>query len=217
MVIAVCAERGKLSGGVSSLTFPYYQGYLCQTLRRSSISAQHSDPSKPKRSSAFPSIIGIAAIVFALDQLTKFLVLKYIPYSQSWSFFPALARIFRFTFITNTGAAFGMFPQLGSAFMVVAIVVVLAIILFYRHLPTDNIWIRLSLGLQLGGAMGNLLDRMMHGYVVDFIDIGFWPIFNLADLSIVVGVTILAYFLWDEEENRDKLENLPHFSAGGSS
>ncbi|MDX1523266.1 MAG: signal peptidase II, partial [Anaerolineae bacterium] len=48
--------------------------------------------------------------------------------------------------------------------------------------------------------LGNLLDRVIHGYVVDFIDIGFWPIFNIADMSIVIGVSILAYFLWDEDE-----------------
>lgn len=145
------------------------------------------------------------------------MVLKHIPLYESWSLFPALSRIFKFTFITNTGAAFGMFPQLGSAFMVVAIVVIIAIIIFYRHLPTENVWIRISLGLQLGGAMGNLLDRLVHGYVVDFIDIGFWPIFNLADLSVVGGVAILSYFLWNEEEAPDTADNLPRFSEGGSS
>lgn len=160
--------------------------------------------------------MGIAAIIFALDQATKFLVLKHIPLHESWSPVPALARIFRFTFITNTGAAFGMFPQLGSAFMLIAIVVIVAIIAFYRHLPTGHLWIRISLGLQLGGAMGNLLDRLLHGYVVDFIDIGFWPIFNLADLSIVLGVAILSYFLWNEEESSDKIEKLPRLSEGGS-
>jgi len=61
----------------------------------------------------------------------------------------------------------------------------------------------MSLGLQLGGAMGNLLDRILRQYVVDFVDIGFWPIFNIADLSIVIGVTVLAYFLWEEENQLD--------------
>jgi signal peptidase II len=128
---------------------------------------------------------------------------------ESWSFFPALARIFKFTHITNTGAAFGMFPQLGSAFMVVAIVVIVGIVVFYHQLPTGNLWVRISLGLQLGGAMGNLLDRLVHGYVVDFIDIGFWPIFNLADLSIVVGVSILSYHLWQEENDAGRQSKAP--------
>ena len=100
-----------------------------------------------------------------------------------------------------------MFPQMGGAFMVVAVIVIVAIVLFYHHLPIENPWIRLSLGLQLGGALGNLVDRFHYGYVVDFVDIGFWPIFNVADVSIVVGVAILAYHLWHEETGQsDRLE-----------
>jgi len=109
-----------------------------------------------------------------------------------------------------------MFPQLGGIFMVIAIIVIIAIVLFYHHLPIENVWIRISLGLQLGGAMGNLIDRMMHGYVVDFVDIGFWPIFNLADLSIVIGVAILAYFLWDEEISSGPPEKMPQLPQGRS-
>lgn len=108
-----------------------------------------------------------------------------------------------------------MFPQLGSIFMVVAIVVIVLIVLFYHHLPAERGWIRLSLGLQLGGAMGNLLDRIMHGFVVDFIDIGFWPIFNIADLSIVLGVAILAYHLWDEDNVPDRPDTMSRLPEGG--
>jgi signal peptidase II len=64
--------------------------------------------------------------------------------------------------------------------------------------------------------LGNLLDRLVHGYVVDFVDIGFWPIFNLADLSIVSGVTILAYFLWDEEDRPDPTEKMSRLPEGGN-
>ncbi len=154
-----------------------------------------------KRPAAFPTILGVAAIIFGLDQVSKFLILKHIPLGSSWDYLPGLARIFKLTFITNTGAAFGMFPQMGMALMGIAAVVVVAITLFYHHLPIDNILVRISLGLQLGGAMGNLLDRIIHGYVVDFIDIGFWPIFNIADVSIVFGVSILAYILWNEDND----------------
>ena len=168
------------------------------------------------RNGALPSIIGIAVVVFILDQATKFLILKNIPLGEFWSPIPGLERLFKFTFITNTGAAFGMFPQLGSIFMVVAIIVIIGIILFYHHLPIENPWIRLSLGLQLGGALGNLLDRFRFGHVVDFVDIGFWPIFNLADLSIVCGVAILAYLLWNEENRPDGPERLPRFSEEGN-
>lgn len=168
-----------------------------------------------QKRSALPVILGIAAVVFALDQVTKFWIVQNIPEQGSWSFFPALAKIFQFTFVTNTGAAFGMFPQLGGIFMVIAIVVIASIVIFYHHLPTYNFWVRLSLGLQLGGALGNLLDRITRGYVVDFVDIGFWPIFNLADLSIVLGVTILAYYLWSEENSLEQVEQVANLSEGG--
>ncbi|MFN8453063.1 MAG: signal peptidase II [Anaerolineae bacterium] len=170
----------------------------------------------PRPGSALPTILGIAAILFALDQATKFLVVQNIPLYASWSFFPNLARLFKFTFITNTGAAFGMFPQLGGVFMVVAIVVITAIVIFYHHLPAANLWVRVSLGMQLGGALGNLVDRITRGYVVDFVDIGFWPIFNLADLSIVLGVSILAYYLWNEENSSDQPASRSNLSQGGN-
>jgi len=155
---------------------------------------------KPSNPVILVSILSVAVFIVGFDQLTKALVLQHIPLGGSWTFWLPLARLLQFTFVTNTGAAFGMFPQFGNIFMIVAILVIGGIILFFHHLPTGNGWIRLSLGLQLGGALGNLLDRINHGYVVDFVDIGFWPIFNVADLSIVCGVSILAYFLWDEEE-----------------
>lgn len=179
------------------------------------IKSQNS-PFSFKGNAAFPTILGVAAVIFGLDQLTKALIVQNIPLYGSWSLFPALAPLFRFTFITNTGAAFGMFPQLGGVFMIIALVVVAGIVFFYHHLPTENLWIRLCLGLQLGGALGNLVDRIARGYVVDFVDIGFWPIFNLADVSILLGVTILAYFLWDEEELKNSpSQNTGQVSEGG--
>jgi signal peptidase II len=148
---------------------------------------------------ALPTILGLAAVIFGLDQLTKYLVLRYIPLEGAWSYLPGLSRLFRITFIKNTGAAFGMFPQMGTVLMAIAVIVIVAIIFFHHNLPVENILVRACLGLQLGGAMGNLMDRIVHGYVVDFVDIGFWPIFNVADSAIVIGVSILAYFLWQEE------------------
>lgn len=166
------------------------------------------------KSSPLLSILSIAALVFVLDQATKFLVVQFIPLYQSWAPLPGLARVFQFTFTTNTGAAFGIFPQLGGVFMVVAIVVIASIVIFYHHLPIENFWVRVSLGLQLGGALGNLFDRLTRGYVVDFVDIGFWPIFNLADLSIVIGVALLAYQLWDIEAT-PSTEKASNLSEGG--
>jgi len=144
-------------------------------------------------------LLGVAILVLVLDQLTKLWVLTSLAEGDWWSPLPGLWRVFRITHVTNSGAAFGIFPNQGNFFIFVAIIVALAIVLYYRHLPTGDWLVRLSLGLQLGGAIGNLLDRLRFGYVVDFIDIGFWPIFNVADAAIVTGVAILAYCLWRQD------------------
>ncbi len=87
--------------------------------------------------------------------------------------------------------------------MIVAIIVIIGIFIFHHQLPVESVWVRVSLGLQLGGAMGNLTDRVTRGYVVDFVDVGFWPIFNVADISIVIGVALLAYYFWEIENTPD--------------
>jgi signal peptidase II len=150
--------------------------------------------------SALPTIIGVAALVVAVDQISKFWVVQNLPLWASWSFSPDTARFVRLTFATNTGAAFGIFPQLSIIFLLVALAVIIGIIFFHHHLPVESLWVRLSLGLQLGGALGNLMDRMIRGFVVDFIEIGFLPIFNLADVAIVTGLAMLAYYFWQQEE-----------------
>lgn len=158
-----------------------------------------TSPGQESDKTALPVIIFVALAVLLADQVTKYLVVQNIPFGESWSLTPEIGRLVSLTFIVNTGAAFGMFPQLGNIFTVVAIMVIAGILVFHQRLPVESWWVRLSLGLQLGGAMGNLLDRLARGYVVDFVDVGFWPIFNLADVSIVMGVAMLAYYVWLEE------------------
>lgn len=171
--------------------------------------------SPTNRTASFLMLIGIGLLVLALDQLTKAWVVAGIPEGSWWSPLPGQAwRIFRFTHTTNSGAAFGIFPNQGSFFMLVAVVVVIAILIYHRNLPAGNWLMRLSLGLQLGGAVGNLIDRVRYGYVIDFIDIGFWPIFNLADASIVIGVGLLAYSLWHEERH-SQATSQPGYSQQG--
>jgi signal peptidase II len=145
-------------------------------------------------------LIGMALLVFAADQVSKVLVLRYLPMGRSWNPIPFLKRWVSITHVVNSGAAFGLFPDQGTLFVVIAVVVVVAIVAYYRYLPTDRWLVRVSLGLQLGGALGNLLDRLHYGYVVDFIDFKIWPVFNVADSAIVVGVAILAYYLLREKE-----------------
>jgi signal peptidase II len=138
---------------------------------------------------------GVAILTLVIDRISKWVVMASLRPGESWNPVAALERYVSLTYVTNTGAVFGLFPDYGSIFMVIAVVVVAAIILYYRHLPGDQWLVQTSLGLQLGGALGNLIDRLRYGHVIDFIDFKFWPVFNVADSSIFVGVVILAFHL----------------------
>jgi signal peptidase II len=169
---------------------------------------------RDRRPFSFLILLGVAVAVLALDQLTKVWVSTSLPEGGWWSPLPGLWRVFRVTHITNSGAAFGIFPNQGNFFIIIAVVVAGVIVLYYRYLPSRGWLIRLSLGLQLGGALGNLLDRVRYGHVVDFIDIGFWPIFNVADIAIVTGVGILAYCLWRDDRASQDLALRPADDEG---
>jgi signal peptidase II len=181
-----------------------------------SASERNNEASLSGRLFSFLMLLGVAIIVLVLDQLTKTWVSTSLAEGGWWSPLPGLWRVFRVTHITNSGAAFGIFPNQGNFFIVIAVVVALAIVLYYRYLPTGSWLVRLSLGLQLGGAIGNLLDRIRYGHVVDFIDIGFWPIFNVADIAIVTGVGILAYCLWREDATAQEAVLVPAEDEGKS-
>jgi signal peptidase II len=148
----------------------------------------------------------IAALVVMADQLSKHWVVTRLPESQSWYVASWLAPVLKFTHVTNTGVAFGLFPNLGILFVIVRLAVIVLIVIYERHLPPDQWLVRLALGLPLGGAIGNVIDRVRLGSVVDFIDLNFWPletfpVFNLADASIVVGVVVLLLLMLLEERN----------------
>lgn len=151
-------------------------------------------------------MLGIAAVVVFLDQLTKAWVIANLPMGESIVPIPALRDYLTFTHLTNTGAAFGLFRNQGFLFVIIALVVVVAIIVYSRYLPMGNWLVWLALGLQLGGAVGNnLFDRLRLGHVTDFIYFYNlpivnrpWPAFNIADMAIVTGVALLALVLLRE-------------------
>jgi signal peptidase II len=141
----------------------------------------------------------IAGLVVALDQVTKYVVRANLAVGES---FPDEGPV-RITYVTNTGAAFGILQGQTLFLMVSTFLGLAAILLYYLYPPMEHGILRLALGLQLGGAVGNLVDRVRVGRVTDFIDIGPWPNFNLADSSIVVGVTIIiAFFLLTESRQQ---------------
>ena len=142
----------------------------------------------------------VAAVVVGLDQVTKLWIADNVGYHESLVVLPVLDGWLNLTQTHNSGAAFGILPQANLLFIFIAVAVVIVIVFYYRYLPADGLMVRLSLGLQLGGALGNLVDRLRFGYVIDYIRVGVthaFPVttFNVADFSIVSGVIILAYYL----------------------
>jgi signal peptidase II len=138
-----------------------------------------------------------ALLVVVADQLSKLWIRSNLDIRQSL-FEAGFFQIARFP--PNTGAAFGLFQDQSFALTIVAIVgiaflLVYALIIRPRFSPLDNLLARTALGLVLGGTIGNLIDRLCFGGVTDFISIGWWPAFNIADSAIVVGVIIFAYSL----------------------
>ena len=153
----------------------------------------------------------IAFTIIILDQLTKEIVRSNMPLYTSWAPFPALENFFRFTHATNTGVAFGLFQNGNGIFAIFVSAIAIGIIVFNQRLAPGNPLLRVALGLQLGGAIGNLIDRLTQGYVTDFLDFGPWPIFNVADMAVVGGVILLAYIMLQEdrkESARQKGEKL---------
>lgn len=151
----------------------------------------------------------VALIAVILDQYTKLLVRQNMFIGQTIVVHPALRNIFDLTYTTNTGVAFGMFQKIGPGISVLAILVVAIIIYYDNQLSESDGWLRLALGMQMGGAIGNnLIDRLFLGSVVDFLHIHYWPIFNVADSCITVGVIIMV-ILMIKEIRQEKLVQQP--------
>lgn len=138
----------------------------------------------------------IALPVVAADQLSKFAIRTNLGIGESLP----QTGFFRLTHIHNTGAAFGIFQGQSLPLTILALVGVgtllfLVLFMYRRFYLLETARGKLSLGLILGGTVGNLIDRISFGYVIDFIDIGIWPAFNIADSSVVIGAGLLAFWL----------------------
>ena len=151
--------------------------------------------------------------VFVIDQLTKFLVKSRLDLYESWP----QDGLVRITYGTKYGTAFGLFPNQTSILIVASIFAIGFIYYFYKSQGGTGYLLRTAIGLQLGGAFGNLLDRVRLGSVVDFIDVGWWPIFNVADSSIVVGISILVFVMFLGSSNDSKTKNIDENNKNDSS
>jgi len=142
----------------------------------------------------------VAVVVFVADRLTKNAVAENLRPGETRE---VLGEYVRITHAQNTGAAFGLLPERTTLLSALSVVAVIVILYYYRQLRSESPLIATTLGLQLGGAFGNLVDRIGQGYVIDFVDVGIGPYrywtFNVADSSIVVGIIGVVTLLWLEE------------------
>ncbi len=148
----------------------------------------------------------VGLLILAADQLTKFAAARLLLAGESR---PLLGAYLSFTVQRNTGAAFGMFPTATTALIALAAVIIIFIAVWGPQMAQSNRLLAAGLGMALGGAAGNLTDRLRLGYVLDFIDLHFWPVFNVADIGITCGaiLVVIALFLIARTNPRDNPTN----------
>ena len=149
-------------------------------------------------------LFGISGLILILDQITKTWIRSNLAMGEIWSPWDWLTPYARIVHWYNTGVAFGLFQGRAIIFTILAFLVAVLVIYYYPQVPKEDWYLRLALGLQLGGSLGNLTDRLLHnGQVTDFISVGNFPVFNVADSSITIGCAVLILGIW-LEERKDK-------------
>ena len=150
-------------------------------------------------------LVGIALVIIVLDQWTKTLVRNGLAFGDYWAPWEWLMPYARIVHWNNTGVAFGMFQGYGMVFTVLALIVAAVIVYYYPRVPVEEWPLRIAMGMQLGGALGNLIDRVTNnGQVTDFISVGNFAVFNIADASISVGVVVLLLGMWWKDRSDAK-------------
>lgn len=170
--------------------------------------------------SSYLFLFSIASVIVALDQWTKWLVRTNIPFAQSWlpkgmDWLMPYARIVHWQ---NSGAAFGIFQNGSIVFGVLAVIVICVILYFYPQVAPQDWGMRIAMAMQFAGAAGNLIDRLMFsGKVTDFISVGTFAVFNVADSSITLGVGVLLLDVWLKERQEKKNKALAESEASNGS
>jgi signal peptidase II len=155
-----------------------------------------------KRFVDYALLFSIAGIVILLDQWTKWLVRANLAIQETWVPWDWLVPYARIVHWKNTGVVFGLFQNIGDVILVLSALVSIVIIYYFPKVPKQEIYLRIALSLQLGGAVGNLIDRISRGYVTDFISVGKFAVFNVADSSISIGVVVLLVGAWITERRQ---------------
>lgn len=143
-------------------------------------------------------VLPLAVVI--LDQFSKYIVVENMALGES---IPIIEEVFHLTYILNPGAAFGMFAHNRLFFIAIAVVVIGIIIWARREILASPWEVKAGCGLFLGGAIGNLIDRGRQGLVIDFFDFRIWPVFNIADIAICIGVGLIIWNLLKTELERD--------------
>lgn len=133
-------------------------------------------------------VLSVSSLIVIVDRLTKYLLLKNLSEGESVRVIPGL---FHFTLVLNSGSAFGLFKGSGVILTISSILTIILICAYIWRSKCKDFLTLIAFGLILGGAAGNLIDRVAFGYVIDFLDFRIWPVFNIADASITVGAFIL--------------------------
>jgi len=155
---------------------------------------------------SYAVLLFVAISSIALDQWTKSLVRNNLAFGETLVPWPDTLPILRIVHWGNEGAAFGLFQGGGTLFMVLAVVVALLIIFYFPTIDHENWLIRIAMGLQMGGALGNFLDRVNIGYVTDWLAIHNFYVFNIADSSVTVGAMLLIAFTIQAERRERQLK-----------
>lgn len=143
-------------------------------------------------------VLPLAVVI--LDQFSKYIVVENMALGES---IPIIEEVFHLTYILNPGAAFGMFAHNRLFFIAIAVIVIGIIIWARREILASPWEVKAGCGLFLGGAIGNLIDRARQGLVIDFFDFRIWPVFNIADIAICIGVGLIIWNLLKTELKRD--------------
>jgi len=142
------------------------------------------------------TIFSIAIIVVLVDQITKFLIKINFELNQT---LPIIKSIFHLTYIQNTGAGFGILKSQTLILIFISLIVIGVILYYINSIKEKEKLLQILVGFVLGGTIGNLIDRISYGFVIDFLDFQIWPIFNFADSFVTIGVIWLIVYLWEKE------------------